>query len=115
MSSERISLATAHTALLRLTLLSVSRTSSLDRLIADAVTSLSSLADMLEAIGAGSSRQVGKTDWADLWLESPESEKVQRQIAELDAEGLCLEESTDPSLGNACKSSKLTAVARFRS
>ncbi|ORY72886.1 pleiotropic drug resistance ABC transporter [Leucosporidium creatinivorum] len=66
---------------------------------------------MLEAIGAGSSRQVGKTDWADLWLESPEFEKVKQQITELDEEGLRMDESTDASLRNAYATPFFTQLA----
>ncbi|GAA5882789.1 hypothetical protein JCM16303_002456 [Sporobolomyces ruberrimus] len=42
---------------------------------------------MLEAIGAGSSKAVGKRDWADLWLESPQFAKVKEEIAELKRHG----------------------------
>ncbi|GAA5979902.1 hypothetical protein JCM11641_007581 [Rhodosporidiobolus odoratus] len=55
---------------------------------------------MLEAIGAGSGRAIGPTDWADLWLESPEFSKVKREIAQLKEEGLAMPESTDPGLKN---------------
>lgn len=101
---ESTSLATARIVPLLPTLLSVSSLVWLSHSFAE---QSSSLADMLEAIGAGSSRQVGKTDWADLWLESPEFEQVKRQIAELDEEGLRMEESLDPSLRKACTSASL--------
>ncbi|SCZ91281.1 BZ3500_MvSof-1268-A1-R1_Chr1-2g01305 [Microbotryum saponariae] len=45
---------------------------------------------MLEAIGAGSSRAVGKKDWADLWLESEELGQVKKEIAELKQHSLAL-------------------------
>ncbi|GAA5847541.1 hypothetical protein JCM3766R1_000227 [Sporobolomyces carnicolor] len=47
---------------------------------------------MLEAIGAGSSKAVGKRDWADIWLDSPQFAKVKEEIAELKRAG------TDSSL-----------------
>ncbi|ORY59909.1 pleiotropic drug resistance ABC transporter [Leucosporidium creatinivorum] len=50
---------------------------------------------MLEAIGAGSRRMVGKTDWADLWLESPELVQVKEEIQALKAEGLAQPDDTD--------------------
>ncbi|GAA6042344.1 hypothetical protein JCM8097_003859 [Rhodosporidiobolus ruineniae] len=53
---------------------------------------------MLEAIGAGSSRQVGKKDWADRWNESHEFETVKHEIAQLKEEGLAIPERDDPSL-----------------
>ncbi|KAL8291281.1 hypothetical protein RQP46_002259 [Phenoliferia psychrophenolica] len=53
---------------------------------------------MLEAIGAGSRRQVGKKDWADIWRDSEELVEVQAQIQALKAEGLKIEESSDASL-----------------
>lgn len=58
---------------------------------------------MLEAIGAGSSRRIGKQDWADIWLESPELEKVKQTIIQLDAEALQLEVG-DSNLSNECES-----------
>ncbi|KAK4046639.1 ATP-binding cassette transporter snq2 [Microbotryomycetes sp. JL201] len=45
---------------------------------------------MLEAIGAGSSRQIGKKDWADIWLESPEFAQVKQEIQQLKEESLAL-------------------------
>lgn len=53
---------------------------------------------MLEAIGAGSRRMVGKTDWADLWLESEELVQVKREIEELKKEGLATVDTEDPNL-----------------
>ncbi|GAA6025142.1 hypothetical protein JCM11491_000230 [Sporobolomyces phaffii] len=42
---------------------------------------------MLEAIGAGSSKAVGKRDWADIWLDSPQFAKVKEEIEELNRQG----------------------------
>ncbi|GAA6062867.1 hypothetical protein JCM10212_000789 [Sporobolomyces blumeae] len=42
---------------------------------------------MLEAIGAGSSKQVGNRDWADLWLESRQFAQVKQEIAEIKQRG----------------------------
>ncbi|GAA5873664.1 hypothetical protein JCM8547_002670 [Rhodosporidiobolus lusitaniae] len=53
---------------------------------------------MLEAIGAGSGRAVGKKDWADIWSDSPEFETVKREIAQLNKEGLDMKDDTDASL-----------------
>ncbi|KAG5946113.1 hypothetical protein E4U53_006627 [Claviceps sorghi] len=38
---------------------------------------------MLEAIGAGSARRFGDRDWADIWDESPELDKVKEAIVEM--------------------------------
>lgn len=43
---------------------------------------------MLEAIGAGSRRQIGNRDWSELWTESEELIQVKREIEELKATGL---------------------------
>jgi ATP-binding cassette subfamily G (WHITE) protein 2 (SNQ2) len=61
-----------------------------------------SLADMLEAIGAGSGRAVGSKDWADIWNDSPQFQEVKRTIAELKEEGLAMPVSEDKSLTNEC-------------
>ncbi|BGP56642.1 ATP-binding cassette transporter snq2 [Rhodotorula sphaerocarpa] len=55
----------------------------------------------LEAIGAGSGRQIGDKDWADIWLESEEFQAVKRQIQELNEEGLAMPDDMDPSLKKA--------------
>lgn len=60
--------------------------------------------DMLEAIGAGSRRMVGKKDWADIWRDSEELVQVKAEIEELKAEGLKIEDSTDPNALKECKS-----------
>lgn len=65
---------------------------------------------MLEAIGAGSSKQVGKKDWADLWLESTEFEKTKQTIIELDAQGIQLADSEDSSLSKECEWSWLSPL-----
>ncbi|GAA5871103.1 hypothetical protein JCM8547_005358, partial [Rhodosporidiobolus lusitaniae] len=69
---------------------------------------------MLEAIGAGSGKQVGPKDWADVWNDSPEFQTVKREIAELNAEGLAMPENNDPSLSKEYSSSflhQLTVVS----
>jgi len=43
---------------------------------------------MLEAIGAGVTPRVGDRDWKDIWLESPELEKVKAEIRDIKAAGL---------------------------
>ena len=65
---------------------------------------------MLEAIGAGSSKAVGKRDWADIWLESPQFAKVKEEIAELKRAG------TDSSLseGKGHGDCKLETPFRLR-
>ncbi|SCV67921.1 BQ2448_42 [Microbotryum intermedium] len=45
---------------------------------------------MLEAIGAGSSRAVGRKDWVDLWLESEEFVQVKKEIAALKQQSLAM-------------------------
>ncbi|GAA6025845.1 hypothetical protein JCM10207_002683 [Rhodosporidiobolus poonsookiae] len=55
---------------------------------------------MLEAIGAGSGKQIGPKDWADIYLDSPEFVENKRMIEQLKQEGLAMPESDDPSLKN---------------
>lgn len=43
---------------------------------------------MLDAIGAGVQPRIGDRDWKDVWLDSPECEKVRREIGEIKAAGL---------------------------
>jgi len=43
---------------------------------------------MLEAIGAGVSPRIGDRDWKDVWLDSPEYEKVKQEINTIKATGL---------------------------
>ncbi|TFY58327.1 hypothetical protein EVG20_g8195 [Dentipellis fragilis] len=43
---------------------------------------------MLEAIGAGVTPRIGPKDWKDIWLESPECEKVKKEIADIKAKAL---------------------------
>jgi ATP-binding cassette, subfamily G (WHITE), member 2, SNQ2 len=49
---------------------------------------------MLEAIGAGSSRRIGPHDWKDIWLASPEYQKVLQEIEKLDEKGRSRVEET---------------------
>lgn len=58
---------------------------------------------MLEAIGAGSRRMVGKTDWADLWLESPELVQVKEEIQALKAEGLAQPDDAGDNSHSQCE------------
>ncbi|KAF8665434.1 hypothetical protein AX16_000453 [Volvariella volvacea WC 439] len=43
---------------------------------------------MLEAIGAGVTPRVGDRDWKDIWLDSPEFQKVQDEIRQIKEKGL---------------------------
>ena len=43
---------------------------------------------MLEAIGAGVTSRVGDRDWKDVWLDSPEHQKVLREIEQIKRDGL---------------------------
>ncbi|KAG9313864.1 pleiotropic drug resistance ABC transporter [Chiua virens] len=45
---------------------------------------------MLEAIGAGLSPRVGPRDWKDVWLDSPEYQRVRDEINEIKARGLAI-------------------------
>ncbi|KII93944.1 hypothetical protein PLICRDRAFT_36161 [Plicaturopsis crispa FD-325 SS-3] len=45
---------------------------------------------MLEAIGAGVTPRVGDRDWKDVWLDSPECQKVKDDIAEIKKQALAL-------------------------
>lgn len=45
---------------------------------------------MLEAIGAGLSQRVGPRDWKDVWLDSPEYQRVLAEIDEIKAGGLAV-------------------------
>lgn len=65
---------------------------------------------MLEAIGAGSSKQIGNKDWADIWNDSDEFVAVKQRIQELKAEGLAMPEDTDPSLKNEYSTPFLTQL-----
>ena len=43
---------------------------------------------MLDAIGAGITPRVGDRDWAEIWLESPEHQKVLAEIEAIKRSGL---------------------------
>ncbi|KAJ7755026.1 ABC-2 type transporter-domain-containing protein [Mycena maculata] len=47
---------------------------------------------MLEAIGAGTTPRVGDRDWKDIWLESPQCQKLRDDIATIKREALTLPE-----------------------
>lgn len=50
---------------------------------------------MLEAVGAGVAPRMGDRDWKDVWLDSPEREKLVQEIAEIKENGLA-----HPQTGN---------------
>lgn len=58
---------------------------------------------MLEAIGAGSSKRIGPTDWKDLWLASPEFAQLCKEIEILKEEGAARPDDHDTS-ESTCKS-----------
>jgi hypothetical protein len=68
---------------------------------------------MLEAIGAGSGRQVGNKDWADIWNDSEEFQVVKREIEDLKREGLAMPEDTDPALKRECKCDGFSSPQRL--
>lgn len=43
---------------------------------------------MLDAIGAGLAPRIGEKDWADIWRESPEYQRMLREIEQIKQEGL---------------------------
>lgn len=49
---------------------------------------------MLEAIGAGSAKQVGPQDWADKWLESPEFATVKEEITQINETALSIPDNS---------------------
>jgi ATP-binding cassette subfamily G (WHITE) protein 2 (SNQ2) len=51
---------------------------------------------MLDAIGAGTQKQIGKTDWADLWNQSEEFATVKREIEEINEDALKKEDVRNP-------------------
>ncbi|KAJ7135007.1 ABC-2 type transporter-domain-containing protein [Mycena crocata] len=53
---------------------------------------------MLEAIGAGTTRRVGDRDWKDIWLESPQCQKLRDDIAAIKAEALAQPETDKKAL-----------------
>lgn len=53
---------------------------------------------MLEAIGAGSRRMIGKEDWADRWLDSREAAQVRIEIEGLKADALQHESDVDTTV-----------------
>lgn len=57
---------------------------------------------MLEAIGAGVTPRVGKRDWKDIWLESPEFVKMKEEIATIKKTAL-LEEEPDRKFMSTCE------------
>jgi ATP-binding cassette subfamily G (WHITE) protein 2 (SNQ2) len=45
---------------------------------------------MLEVIGAGVTPRIGKRDWKDIWLESPEFQRALKEIADIKKSALAL-------------------------
>ena len=45
---------------------------------------------MLDAIGAGLAPRIGNRDWADVWRDSPEYQKMRQEIEQIKQEGLAL-------------------------
>ncbi|KAF5312934.1 hypothetical protein D9619_002752 [Psilocybe cf. subviscida] len=56
---------------------------------------------MLEAIGAGVTPRVGNRDWKDIWLDSPEHQKVKEDIEVIKRDALARQPTADESLMNA--------------
>lgn len=56
---------------------------------------------------------VGKKDWADLWLESPELVQVKAEIEELKLEGLSHVEESAAHLQSECSSSAVSTLGAF--
>ncbi|KAJ7492238.1 P-loop containing nucleoside triphosphate hydrolase protein [Mycena latifolia] len=53
---------------------------------------------MLEAIGAGTTPRVGDRDWKDIWLESPECQKLREDIEAIKGQGLAHAEPNKKAL-----------------
>lgn len=67
---------------------------------------------MLEAIGAGVTPRIGSRDWKDIWLESPEHEKVKAEIATIKSDAL-LHTHTDQMESNTCECLLLDTIQIF--
>ena len=68
---------------------------------------------MLEAIGAGVQPRIGNRDWKDIWLDSPEYQKVKEEIRDMKEKALAkpheehkksstCQSLSSPSTGPAC-------------
>ncbi|KAJ6601432.1 ABC-2 type transporter-domain-containing protein [Mycena vulgaris] len=53
---------------------------------------------MLEAIGAGTTRRVGDRDWKDVWLDSPECQKLRDDITAIKSQALARPEPDKKAL-----------------
>ena len=62
---------------------------------------------MLDAIGAGLAPRIGDRDWKDVWLDSPEYQKMRREIEEIKREGLA-HPIPDKQNESACKQPMLS-------
>lgn len=62
---------------------------------------------MLDAIGAGLAPRVGDRDWKDIWLDSPEYQKMRQELENIKQEGLTYPASAKTSK-STCKSSSLS-------
>lgn len=43
---------------------------------------------MLDAIGAGLAPRIGDRDWKDIWMDSPEYQRMKDELEQIKAEGL---------------------------
>ncbi|KAF2191943.1 hypothetical protein K469DRAFT_719004 [Zopfia rhizophila CBS 207.26] len=51
---------------------------------------------MLDAIGAGQTPRIGRRDWADVWLDSPESAQIKQEIVRIKETRIAEVGSADP-------------------
>ena len=58
---------------------------------------------MLDAIGAGLAPRIGEKDWADIWRDSPEYERMRQEIEVIKQQGLA-RPAPDRSNESTCKS-----------
>lgn len=64
---------------------------------------------MLEAIGAGLAPRVGPRDWRDVWLDSPEYQRMRAEIDDIKAQGLAIP-ATEESQTRTCMLSIFSAM-----
>lgn len=57
---------------------------------------------MLEAIGAGVTPRVGDRDWKDIWLDSPEHQRVKEEIEVIKRDALARQPTAEESLMTTC-------------
>lgn len=69
---------------------------------------------MIEAIGAGTARQMGGSkDWADRWAESEEHAKNQREISALKQDSQAKTNEETITLAKSCTSLSLGAHSNW--